>query len=92
MLGNLPPKCYRDAERLNKRPVRTHLEKGNLQIKSTEEPEQKIGSARRTATASNAPEKSLVEMTETELLELLPVIQRELRLFHHIRRQGHNRI
>jgi len=40
MLGNLPPKCYRDAERLNKRPVRTHLEKGNLQIKSTKEPEQ----------------------------------------------------
>jgi hypothetical protein len=39
-LGDLPPKCYRDAEKLYTRPVRTHLEKANQQIKSTKQTEQ----------------------------------------------------
>jgi len=39
-LGDLPPKCYRDAEKLYTRPIRTHLEKANQQIKTTKEAQQ----------------------------------------------------
>jgi len=39
-LGDLPPKCYRDAEKLYTRSVKTHLEKANQQIKSTKQTEQ----------------------------------------------------
>src|SRR6266545_7315850 len=57
-LGDLPPKCYRDAEKLYTRPVRTHLEKANQQIKSTKETEQLEDysrSGRRSSASAAAP-------------------------------------
>jgi len=39
-LGDLPSKCYRDAQKLFTRPIRTHLEKANYQIKTTKETDQ----------------------------------------------------